>query len=315
MIRGGHGLSFPIATQKARQQPTTSASCSWAFGLAVEAGCFQPQGGGGRVARMGQVQMKGSPTRESQEGENGSGGHHGMRRRSTPPLPALSQWFERCSAWGAVVLLPGALAGLLGAAQLTGSAPAGPSPPALAGLLQVGWPVLAADSHLRRLGWSPAPLRQSDALDRQLAGNSLASLSDCSGTGLGFCRYDYRRAAVNLSVITLPEQALPEQVIAEQGLPEQPLSKQAERERAGPVAPVTVTPAQKRSEANPVAPNQMGAKQGEAKQMEAKQLEPKPAGATGGARVVRWLDADSGRTWGLCAGSVLPHQLVPCPEP
>lgn len=305
MIRGGHRLPFPIATQKARQQTATSAFCSWAFGLAIEACCFQPQGRGGRVARMGQMQMKGSPTRESQEGENGSGGHHGMRRRSTPPLPALSQRIEPRCPWRTAVLLPGALAGLLGAALLTGSAPAGPSPPALAGLLQVGWPVLVADSHLRRLGWSPAPVRQPEALDRQLAGNSLASLSDCSGTGLGFCRYDYRRAAVNLSVITLPEQAMPEQailqrVIAEQPLPEQPLGKPVGSERTGPMTPGPVTPAQKQSDANPVKANQ---------------LEPNPAGATGGARVVRWLDADSGHTWGLCAGSALPHQLVPCPEP
>jgi hypothetical protein len=172
------------------------------------------------------------------------------------------------------------MAGLLGAALFTGSAPAGPSPPDLAGLLRVGWPVLVADSHLRRLGWSPAPVRQPEALDRQLAGNSLASLSDCSGTGLGFCRYDYRRADVNLSVITLPEQ---------------PLDKPVGSERTGPV-----TPAQKRSEANPLEQNQM---------------EPTPSGPTGGARVVRWLDADSGRTWGLCAGGALPHRLVPCPEP
>lgn len=259
---------------------------------------------------MGQMEVKGSPTREAQEGENGSGGHHGMRRRSTPPLPALSQRIARRNAWHAVVLLPGALAGLLAAALLTGSAPAGPSPPAPAGLLQVGWPVLVADSHLRRLGWSPAPVRQPDALDRQLAGNSLASLSDCSGTGLGFCRYDYRRAAVNLSVITLPEQSMPEQamseqailqrVIAEQALPEQSLGKPVGRERTGPMTPGPLAPAQTRSDANPV---------------EANQLEPKSAGATGGARVVRWLDADSGRTWGLCAGSALPHRLVPCPEP
>jgi hypothetical protein len=289
VIRGGHGFSFPIATQKARQQPTTT-SCSWALGRAFKAGRFQPQGGGGRVARMGQMQVKGSPTREAQEGENGSGGHHGMRRRSTPPLPALSQRIARRNAWRAVVLLPGALAGLLGAALLTGSAPAGPSPPALASLLQVGWPVLVADSHLRRLGWSPAPVRQPDALDRQLAGNSLASLSDCSGTGLGFCRYDYRRAAVNLSVITLPEQAMPEQAIV------QPVSAEHELPQPPSGKPV----AQTRSNANPV---------------EARQLEPKPAGATGSARVVRWLDADSGRTWGLCAGSALPHRLVPCPEP
>lgn len=310
MIRGGHRLPFPIATQEARQQTTTSASCSWAFGLAIEACCFQPQGSGGRVARMGQMQMKGPPTREAQEGENGSGGHHGMRRRSTPPLPALSQRIERRCPWRTAVLLPGALAGLLGAALLTGSAPAGPSPPALADLLQVGWPVLVADSHLRRLGWSPAPVRQPEALDRQLAGNSLASLSDCSGTGLGFCRYDYRRAAVNLSVITLPEQsmpeqALPEQVIvqpvsAEQVFPQPPSGKPVGRERTGPMTPGPVAPAQTRSDANPV---------------EANQLEPTSAGATGGARVVRWLDADSGRTWGLCAGSALPHRLVPCPEP
>lgn len=267
MIRGGHGLSFPIATQKAREQPTAAASCSWVFGLAVEACRFQPQSSGRRVARMGQVQMKGSPARESQEGKNGSGGHHGMRRRSTPPFPALSQGIARRCSSRAFVLLPGGLAGLLGAALLTGSAPPVPSPPALAGLLRVGWPVLAADRHLRRLGWRPAPGRQPDALDRKLAGNSLASLSDCSGTGLGFCRYDYRRDAVNLSVITLPEQAILQQVM----------------------------PAQKLIDAD--------------------QVEPKPPGATGGARVVRWLHADSGRTWGLCPGSELPYRLVSCPEP
>ncbi|MCP9884555.1 hypothetical protein KBY97_05375 [Synechococcus sp. ATX 2A4] len=152
-------------------------------------------------------------------------------------------------------LLLGALAGLLGTTLLlTGSAPAGPSQPPLKGLLEVGWSIEAADSHLRRTGWSPAPVRQPDALDRLRAGTRLSSLSDCSGTGLGFCRYDYRRGAVNLSVITLPEQAMLELI------------------------------------------------------------EPQQPATTNGARVVRWLQADSERSWGLCASSSAPNRLVPCPD-
>mgnify|MGYP006878991205 CR=1 FL=1 len=178
------------------------------------------------------------------------------RRRFTPPVPSLSQQFldGGCHRRSACPLLV-ALAGLLGTGLLlTGSAPAAPSQPPLQGLLQVGWSIEAADSHLRRIGWSPAPVRQPDALDRLLAGTRLTSLSDCSGTGMGFCRYDYRRGAVNLSVITLPEQAMLELI------------------------------------------------------------EPQQPGTTNGARVVRWLQADSERSWGLCASSSTPNRLVPCPD-
>ena len=93
------------------------------------------------------------------------------RRRFTPPVPSLSQQFldGGCHRRSACPLLV-ALAGLLGTGLLlTGSAPAAPSQPPLQGLLQVGWSIEAADSHLRRIGWSPAPVRQPDALDRLLA--------------------------------------------------------------------------------------------------------------------------------------------------
>jgi len=41
------------------------------------------------------------------------------------------------------------------------------------------------------------------AFERELAGNRLTSLSGCSGTGAGFCRYDYRRGGQRLEVITV----------------------------------------------------------------------------------------------------------------
>ncbi|MCP9771401.1 hypothetical protein KBY66_01950 [Synechococcus sp. Tobar12-5m-g] len=69
-------------------------------------------------------------------------------------------------------------------------------------LLQVGQAITTADRNLQAKGWRPAPERQPDQLDRERAGNPLASLSACSGSGLGYCRYDYRRGQHTLTVIT-----------------------------------------------------------------------------------------------------------------
>jgi len=62
----------------------------------------------------------------------------------------------------------------------------------LGSLLRVGQPIVEADRHLRAKGWRPAPQRRPDALDRERAGNTLASLSACSGGAPVYCRYDYR---------------------------------------------------------------------------------------------------------------------------
>jgi hypothetical protein len=71
-------------------------------------------------------------------------------------------------------------------------------------LLRVGQSILEADRQLQRQGWRPAPDGRPDGIDRERAGNGLASLSACAGSGFGFCRYDYRRGAASLSVITVP---------------------------------------------------------------------------------------------------------------
>ena len=65
-------------------------------------------------------------------------------------------------------------------------------------------PIEQADSSLRRNGWTPLRGLAPEPMDRQLAGNRLKSLSACSGTGQGFCRYDYQRGAETLAVITVP---------------------------------------------------------------------------------------------------------------
>jgi hypothetical protein len=53
-------------------------------------------------------------------------------------------------------------------------------------------------------GWKPKPGRKPLPFEREQSGNSLASLSACSGTGMGFCRYDYQRRHQTLSVVTIP---------------------------------------------------------------------------------------------------------------
>ena len=60
------------------------------------------------------------------------------------------------------------------------------------------------DVQLRRQGWQPHGDPLVESLDRELAGSDLSSLRSCSGTGAGFCRYDYRRGRQHLQVITVP---------------------------------------------------------------------------------------------------------------
>lgn len=79
--------------------------------------------------------------------------------------------------------------------------PAPPSPPLP---LQAQQPVQAADARLRQQGWRPDAEQSPSAFERELAGNGLASLAACSGTGPGFCRYDYRRGPQRLQLITVP---------------------------------------------------------------------------------------------------------------
>ena len=65
-------------------------------------------------------------------------------------------------------------------------------------------PIEQADASLRTQGWEPAKDLAPEPMARQLAGNRLQSLSACSGTGQGFCRYDYQRGVETLAVITVP---------------------------------------------------------------------------------------------------------------
>lgn len=61
----------------------------------------------------------------------------------------------------------------------------------------------SADAQLKAQGWRPAGAPGLQPFERELAGNRLTSLSGCSGTGAGFCRYDYRRGRQRLEVITV----------------------------------------------------------------------------------------------------------------
>ena len=64
--------------------------------------------------------------------------------------------------------------------------------------------ILEANRHLLADGWRPAPELTPSQEERALANVSLASLSACSGTGVGLCRYDYVRNQQRLSVVTVP---------------------------------------------------------------------------------------------------------------
>lgn len=78
-------------------------------------------------------------------------------------------------------------------------------PQALPPSLHLQKPIEQADQSLLDQGWQPDGDPSVETLDRELAGNSLSSLRSCSGTGAGFCRYDYRRGQQRLVVITVPD--------------------------------------------------------------------------------------------------------------
>ena len=82
--------------------------------------------------------------------------------------------------------------------------PLSPARPQTATLLQAREPIVAVDARLRRLGWKPVQAPPPLDFERELSGNALISLRSCSGTGEGFCRYDYRRGLQQLQVITIP---------------------------------------------------------------------------------------------------------------
>ena len=66
--------------------------------------------------------------------------------------------------------------------------------------------IFEANRHLIANGWRPAPEKTPTPEERRLASVSLESLSACSGTGVGFCRFDYRRGLQRLSVVTVPSE-------------------------------------------------------------------------------------------------------------
>ena len=66
--------------------------------------------------------------------------------------------------------------------------------------------ILEANRHLLADGWQPSPEQKPSAEERRWAVVGLESLSACSGTGVGFCRFDYRRKNQRLSVVTVPSQ-------------------------------------------------------------------------------------------------------------
>ena len=66
--------------------------------------------------------------------------------------------------------------------------------------------ILEANRHLIANGWRPAPEKTPTPEERRLASVTLESLSACSGTGVGFCRFDYRRDLQRLSVLTVPSE-------------------------------------------------------------------------------------------------------------
>ena len=65
---------------------------------------------------------------------------------------------------------------------------------------------LAAQPHLLAVGWRPAPEKKPTPEERRWASVALKGLSACSGTGVGFCRFDYRRDLQRLSVVTVPSE-------------------------------------------------------------------------------------------------------------
>jgi hypothetical protein len=65
-------------------------------------------------------------------------------------------------------------------------------------------PINQVDARLLADGWVAKPDRDPLPFERERAHNNLASLSACSGTGMGFCRYDYQRGSQRFAVVTVP---------------------------------------------------------------------------------------------------------------
>ena len=82
-----------------------------------------------------------------------------------------------------------------------GSAFARPEP-----LLSARPTILEANRHLIADSWRPAPEKRPTPEERCWASVALESLSACSGTGVGFCRFGYRRDLQRLSVVTVPSE-------------------------------------------------------------------------------------------------------------
>ena len=70
--------------------------------------------------------------------------------------------------------------------------------------LQAGQSILVVDQTLTSTGWNPAPMGRVRSFEQKQAGNQLLSLASCSGTGFGYCRYDYKRSNKRLVVVTVP---------------------------------------------------------------------------------------------------------------
>lgn len=87
---------------------------------------------------------------------------------------------------------------------MTHSVRSGADVPSTPPALVVQEPIARAHARLQAEGWAANPERQPLPFERERAGNQLASLSACSGTGMGFCRYDYKRGEQGLAVVTVP---------------------------------------------------------------------------------------------------------------
>lgn len=105
------------------------------------------------------------------------------------------EWFKRLG------ITLAAAAAVMAVTQAVGSGGVESArPPQLA----MNEPITEVDARFRAAGWVPHPDREPLPIERKLAGNNLASLSACSGTGMGLCRYDYRRGHQQFAVITVP---------------------------------------------------------------------------------------------------------------
>ena len=77
-------------------------------------------------------------------------------------------------------------------------------------VLKSGQSIVQANASLTASGWLPAPQRSALDFEKSLSGTDLQALASCSGTGPGFCRYDYQRDGQRLFVVTVADGAQPQ---------------------------------------------------------------------------------------------------------